>query len=85
MTIRKLLTKGLPDPAEVDNRPVAEQILDSPLLAPARLAWAAFMDLRPYWPIVIPYLLMVGVRAYRRERKHYLLTRALHEAQPIDE
>jgi hypothetical protein len=36
---------------------------------------ADFQELRPWWPIVIPLLLWVAVRTYRRERKLFLSER----------
>ncbi len=35
-----------------------------------------FQDLRPYWPILIPLMILVGVRTYRRERALVIAARA---------
>ena len=70
MTLRKLLTRPLPAPpseAPTANS-LVEQFLGLPPLVPLRLFWDSFLELRPWWPVLIPALLWVGIRAYRRER-----------------
>jgi len=70
MALRKLLSRGLPEPpAETPGpRAMIAQALDLPLLAPMRLFWENLRDLRPWWPVLLPLLLWVGWRTYRRER-----------------
>lgn len=34
-----------------------------------------FQELRPYWPILIPLMIIVAVRSYRRERAIILAAR----------
>ena len=70
MTLRKLLTRPLPGPPEEVPGKLAllEQALDMPQLMPIRLFWDNLRELRPWWPILIPILLWVAVRTYRRER-----------------
>jgi hypothetical protein len=33
-----------------------------------RMFWNSFRDLQPWWPVIIPILLWVGVRTYQKER-----------------
>ncbi len=68
MTLRKLFSQPLPTPPEGSDGSIVEQALALPQLAPIRLFWDAMREMRPWWPVLIPLLLWVGVRAYRRER-----------------
>ena len=70
MTIRKLLTRPLPEPpAEASaSQSLIQGALDMPQLLPARLFWDNLSELRPWWPVLLPLMLWVGVRTYRRER-----------------
>ena len=68
MALRKLLSQPLPSPPDPGQSSLAEQALAMPQLAPLRLFWDNFRDLQPWWPVLVPLLLWVGVRAYRRER-----------------
>jgi hypothetical protein len=70
MTLRKLLSQGLPEPPdEVPGpRALVAQVLDLPLLAPIRIFWANLYEMRPWWPVLLPLLAWVGWRTYKRER-----------------
>jgi hypothetical protein len=68
MGLTKLVARKLPDPQEADQRPIAEQLLDTPLLIPVRLFWNNLLEFRPWWPVLIPLLLYVGWRSYQKER-----------------
>lgn len=79
--MQKLLTRNLPDPAEVENRTLVEQVLASPLMLPFRLFWNTLLDFREWWFVLIPALLLMGLRTYRRERQRYTAERAVRVAQ----
>ena len=81
MGFKSIISRGLPDPAEVEHRGLSEQILASPLLLPIRLFWTTLLDFRAWWPVLLPALLLLGIRVYRRERQEYLFEIALREAQ----
>lgn len=83
--MRNLLTRGLPDPAEVEHRSVAEQVWTSPPMLPVRLFWNTLDEFRPYWPVLIPLLALLGIRTYRRERAEYLNELALRDMQWVKE
>jgi hypothetical protein len=70
MTLRKLITRPLPEPpAEMPGRfSLVEQALTMPQLVPIRLFWDNLRELRPWWPVLLPLMVWVGVRTYRRER-----------------
>ena len=36
-----------------------------------------FMALRPWWPVLIPLLIWVAMRTYRRERELFLIERSI--------
>lgn len=76
MGLQSLITRGLPDPAEVEHHSAVDQILASPLLLPVRLFWNTLQDFRPWWPVLLPWLLLLAVRTYRRERQEYKAERA---------
>jgi len=80
--MQKLLTRNLPDPAEVENRSLAEQLWASPLMLPFRLFWNTLLDFRGWWVVLIPALLLMGLRTYRRERQQYKTELAKRETQP---
>ncbi|MBC8160316.1 MAG: hypothetical protein H7Z42_03780 [Roseiflexaceae bacterium] len=79
--MQRLLTRSLPDPAEVENRSVFEQVLASPFALPVRLFWNALRDFQGWWPVLIPALLIMGIRTYRRERGQYKQELAVREMQ----
>ena len=68
MALRKLISLPLPAPPEQASGSIVEQVLATPQLAAARLFWDAFREMQPWWPVLIPLLLWVGVRTYRKER-----------------
>ena len=70
MTLRKLITRHLPElPEDASGRlSLLEQALAIPQLVPIRLFWDNLRELRPWWPVLLPLMLWVGVRTYRRER-----------------
>ncbi|HNP72598.1 MAG TPA: hypothetical protein PLO33_11040 [Kouleothrix sp.] len=68
MTLRKLLSQPLPSPPEQAQGSIVDQALAIPQLAPLRLFLENFRDLQPWWPVLVPLLLWVGLRTYRRER-----------------
>ncbi|MBK9940287.1 MAG: hypothetical protein IPP13_01510 [Kouleothrix sp.] len=68
MTLRKLLSQPLPTPTEGASGSLVEQALALPQLVPIRLFWDNFRELRPWWPVLVPLLLWVGLRTYRNER-----------------
>jgi len=70
MTLRKLITGPLPEPPEATQGSLSllEQALAMPQLVPIRLFWDSLRELRPWWPVLLPLMLWVGVRTYRRER-----------------
>ena len=72
MGLRNLITGNLPDPAEVEQQTLLEQVAASPLLAPFRLFWNTLNDFRADWPVLIPALVVVGIGKYRSERKRHL-------------
>lgn len=81
MGLQNLVTRGLPDPVEVEDRTVFEQLWTSPLLLPVRLFWNTLLDFRPWWPVLLPALLLLGLRVYRRERQEYVMELTLREAE----
>jgi hypothetical protein len=70
MAIRRLLSRTPPEAAEppADRRTLLDQAVDNPLLAPVRLFWEQLNESRAWWPVLVPALLWVGWRTYRRER-----------------
>ena len=75
--MRKLLARGLPEPPAAAPSPadMLAHVLDMPLLAPVRIFWGSLSDMRPWWPILLPLLALVGWRTYRRERARVLARR----------
>ncbi len=69
LSLRNILRNGLPEPSEVEGRSVADQFFDSPLLAPFRLFWESLETFRPYWPVLIPLLMLSAIGSYRKERR----------------
>lgn len=68
--LRKLLSDGLPEPPH-EPPDLAETIkrgLDAPQFAPVRLFINTLVEMRAWWPILLPLLALVGWRAYWRER-----------------
>jgi hypothetical protein len=70
MTLRKLITRPLPEPPDesLARLSFVEQVLAMPQLKPIRRFWDNLLELRPWWPVLLPLMLWVGVRTYRRER-----------------
>ena len=70
MTLRKLITKPLPEPPEEETvgSSLIAQALAMPPLVPVRLFWDNLRALQPWWPVLLPLMLWIGVRTYRRER-----------------
>jgi hypothetical protein len=72
MALRKLLSRGLPEvPSKeeaADVRSLLTQALDVLPIAPVRLFWDSFSEMRPWWPVLLPLLAWVGWRTYQRER-----------------
>src|SRR5262245_30766659 len=76
-TLRKLFTQGLPEPPATAPGPadILTEIYHLPLLAPIRHFWNTLNDMRPWWPILFPLLILFGWRSYRRERTRVLARR----------
>jgi len=70
MALRKLLSRGQPEPpAEAPSlRDTLMQALALPQLLPIRLFWDNLSAMRPWWPVLLPLLAWVGWRTYQRER-----------------
>ena len=70
MTLRKLMSRSLPEPPEEGSGKLSllDQALAMPQLVPVRMFWDNLREMRPWWPILLPLMLWVGVRTYRRER-----------------
>jgi hypothetical protein len=77
MAMRKLLARGLPEPPATapGATDLVAEIFNQPLLAPVRIFWGSLNDMRPWWPILLPLLALVGWRTYRRERARVLAQR----------
>lgn len=71
MGLQRLVTRNLPDPAAVEHTSLLEQVLATLLLLPVRLFWNSLLDFRPWWPVLVPWLVFLAVRAYQRERRQY--------------
>ena len=69
--LRKLISTPLPEPPEEDTfgSSLIAQALAMPQLIPMRLSWDNLRELRPWWPVLLPLMLWVGVRTYQRERE----------------
>jgi hypothetical protein len=65
-----LAAGGLPKLSEAAANPGAaiEQAIAASPLAPAQAFWASLRELQAWWPLLIPLLLWVFWRTYRRER-----------------
>ena len=79
--MQKMLTRNLPDPEQVEGRSLAEQVWASPFLLPVRLFWNTLLDFRAWWALLIPALLLMGLRTYRRERRQYTTELSRREAR----
>lgn len=79
MALSKLLARRLPEPpAEAPGvQGIIAQALAMPQLVPLREFWQNLAGLRPWWPVLLPLLLWIGWRTYRRERAEVLAQRAL--------
>ncbi|MEM8534423.1 MAG: hypothetical protein AAGF95_26500 [Chloroflexota bacterium] len=64
------LSRKLPEPPEEPEttHSLIQRIFDIQVLAPVRLFWDNLNALRPWWPILIPWLLWVAWKTYQRER-----------------
>ena len=80
MSIQTILRRGIPDPVEVEGRSVVEQAWTSPLFAPLRLFWVTLEAFRPWWPVLLPLLAVLGLRTYQHERRIYQFELAIREA-----
>lgn len=58
-------------------RDVVDQASRMPMLSPVRLFWDALQELRSWWPLLLPLLLVTAVRAYRAERRRLLARQSL--------
>jgi hypothetical protein len=68
--LRKLAADGisrLPKAATNPRAAIDQAIAASPL-APARAFWDALREMEDWWPLLIPLLLWIFWRTYRRER-----------------
>jgi hypothetical protein len=67
---RKLLSGGLARlPQAITNpRAAIDQAIDVSPLAPVRIFWNSLIELEDWWPLLLPVLLWVFWRTYRRER-----------------
>lgn len=68
MALRKIITKPLPAPPAQNQASLVDQVLAAPQMTAVRMFWNSFRDLQPWWPVIIPILLWVGVRTYQKER-----------------
>lgn len=71
MALRKLITTPLPEPPEEETTigsSLFAQALAMPQLIPVRLFLDNLLALRPWWPVLVPLMLWVGIRTYQRER-----------------
>ena len=68
--LRKLISEGLSrlPQAVTSPRAAIDQAIAASPLAPARAFWEALFELEVWWPLLIPLLLWVFWRTYRRER-----------------
>jgi hypothetical protein len=73
--LRKLLPEAIARlPQAVSNpRAAVDQAIAASPLAPVRAFWTSLIEMEAWWPLLIPVLLWVFWRTYRRERA------ALHE------
>ncbi|HEU5012400.1 MAG TPA: hypothetical protein VFT66_07640 [Roseiflexaceae bacterium] len=72
-SVRGILSQGIPEyPEEKPTwQSLAQDVLAEPMIAPFRLFWHNFLEARPWWPVLVPLMLWVGWRSYRRERRKY--------------
>jgi hypothetical protein len=70
MAIRRLLSRPLPQPPEDMSGVggIVQQAIAASPLAPVRAFWDSLRELESWWPLLIPLLLWVFWRTYRRER-----------------
>lgn len=69
MALRRMPTPPAKAPSV---REVVDQASRMPTLAPVRLFWDGLHELRSWWPLLLPLLLVTAVRAYRAERRRLL-------------
>ena len=75
--LRKLATDSITrlPKAAANPRAALDQAIAASPLAPARAFWTALRDMEDWWPLLIPLLLWVFWRTYRRERADLLASR----------
>lgn len=75
MGLRGLVIRSLPEPPEKipGRQELLNEAINLPLFTPFRLFINAFLQMRPWWPILVPLLLWVGWRTYHQERERVLL------------
>jgi hypothetical protein len=67
--LRRLVARPLPEPPEAAGpRAIIEQAIAGSPLAPARAFWDSLRELEDWWAILIPVLIWVFWRTYKRER-----------------
>jgi hypothetical protein len=77
MALRKLILRPLPEPPDQapDWKATLDQLLSAPLFQPLRLFVLTLNDMRPWWPVLIPLLVLVFWRRYTSERTRMLSLR----------
>jgi di/tricarboxylate transporter len=72
-SVRSILSHGIPEyPEEQPTwQSFVQDVLAEPMIAPFRLFWHNFLEARPWWPVLIPLMVWVGWRSYKRERRRY--------------
>jgi hypothetical protein len=70
MALRKLVSRQRPEPPPAADgaRAIVEQAIAASPLAPARAFWDSLLELEDWWAVLIPVLLWVFWRTYKRER-----------------
>jgi hypothetical protein len=68
--LRKLAADGISrlPTAATNPRAALDQAIAASPLAPARAFWDALREMEDWWPLLIPLLLWIFWRTYRRER-----------------
>jgi hypothetical protein len=63
-------------PAPPEKAPTVREVVDQasrmPGLLPVRLFWDSMQELRSWWPLLLPLLLVTAYRAYRAERRRLI-------------
>ena len=71
-TIMALRRMPAPPQSAPSMREVVDQASRMPGLLPVRLFWDSLRELRSWWPLLLPLLLVTALRAYRAERRRLL-------------